>query len=151
MKRKREQDKAIAPKPNNEPQATKEKEANIHDHLDEFSWDGLKCILRGIGLIYHSTDNVVERRERIRELENTNRERIEKLLNIERKFKDVRASADDLFKELETLNRTVKEGVEMMKCMVDRLVARIVGKYEKATLKAHFKLLKEYKQGLAFL
>ncbi|GMN20300.1 hypothetical protein TIFTF001_048727 [Ficus carica] len=127
----------------------------IQDHLDEFSWDGLK---------------VVELRERIRELKATDREHTEKLLEIERKFKDVRASADDVIQELQTLNRITKEGAEIIKSMVERfdkvkaennalrksimhkdvdiigLVTRIMGEHEKATLKVRYKLLKEYKR-----
>ncbi|GMN33542.1 hypothetical protein TIFTF001_044809 [Ficus carica] len=116
----------------------------IQDHLNEFSWDGLK---------------VVKLRERIRELKATDREHAEKLLEIERKFKDVHASADDVIQELQTLNRITKEGAEIIKSMVDRfdkvkaendalrksimhkdvdiigLVTRIMGEHEKANLK----------------
>ncbi|GMN63756.1 hypothetical protein TIFTF001_032833 [Ficus carica] len=45
----------------------------IQDHLNEFSWDGLKCILSGMGLIYCSTDKAVEQREQIMKLEATDR------------------------------------------------------------------------------
>ncbi|GMN51350.1 hypothetical protein TIFTF001_020501 [Ficus carica] len=38
-------------------------EGRVQSHLDDFSLDGLKCILRGMGLIYHSIDKDVERRE----------------------------------------------------------------------------------------
>ena len=76
--------------------------------------------LRGMRLIYHSTDKAIEQRERIRELEATDKERVEKLLDIECKFKDVRASMDNLIKELQTLNRIAKEGAEMIRSMVDR-------------------------------
>ncbi|GMN49580.1 hypothetical protein TIFTF001_018746 [Ficus carica] len=147
-------------------------DGRIYEHLDEFLWDSLKSILRGMGLIYRFTNKVVEQKEQIRELEVVDKEHAEKLLDIERKFKDVRASADGFIAELHTLNQTTKEEVEMIKSMVDRfdkvkaencalresikqkdedivgLVTRIVGKYEKATLKAHYELLKEYKQGL---
>ncbi|GMN69170.1 hypothetical protein TIFTF001_038229 [Ficus carica] len=47
----------------------------IQGHLDKFSCDGLKSILRGMGLIYRSTDKAVEWRERIRELEEVDKER----------------------------------------------------------------------------
>ncbi|GMN44747.1 hypothetical protein TIFTF001_013944 [Ficus carica] len=88
--KKKEQVKAIVLESSSEPQITKEKDMNVEEHLDEFSWDGLKAI---------------ERRERIRELEAVNKEHVEKLLDIERKFK-------------------------------------------KATLKARYELLEEYKQSL---
>ncbi|GMN47593.1 hypothetical protein TIFTF001_016757 [Ficus carica] len=95
----------------------------------------------------------------------------EKLLDIERKFEDVKASANELIAELQTVNQSVKEGTDMMKVMVDRydeatvkiktleeslqqkeadnsVLARIIDAYERATLKARYDLLKEYKQGL---
>ncbi|GMN59299.1 hypothetical protein TIFTF001_028400 [Ficus carica] len=74
-------------------------------------------------LIYRSTNKVVERRERIRVLEAIDKECTEKLLDIEHKFKDVRNEDIAWF------------------------VTRIVGEDEKATLKALYELLKEYKQG----
>ena len=81
-------------------------------------------------------------------------------------------STDDLITKLYMLNQTAKEGADMMKIMVGRfdeakakiealeesvkqkeaddfvLIARIVGEYERASLKAHYELLKEYKQCL---
>ncbi|GMN23096.1 hypothetical protein TIFTF001_049066 [Ficus carica] len=119
-------------------------DSQIQGHLDEFSWDGLKRA-------------------------QVDKDRAEKLLDIERKFKYVRANADGLIAELHILTQTAKEGVEMMKAMVDRfnsskaenddlkksikqkneditgLITRIVGEYDNLTLKAHYKLLKEYK------
>lgn len=71
-------------------------------------------------LIYSSTDKAVKRRERIRELEEVNKERGEKLLDIVQKFKDVKLSADALIVELHTLNQIAKEGAEMMKAMIER-------------------------------
>lgn len=71
-------------------------------------------------LIYSSIDKAVKRRERIRELEEVNKERGEKLLDIVQKFKDVKPSADALIVELHTLNQIAKEGAEMMKAMIER-------------------------------
>lgn len=71
-------------------------------------------------LIYSSIDKAVKRRERIRELEEVNKERGEKLLDIVQKFKDVKLSADALIVELHTLNQIAKEGAEMMKAMIER-------------------------------
>ena len=123
-------------------------------------------------LIYHFRNKAIERSEQIRELEAIDKQCVEKLLDIEHKFKDVRVSVDDLIKEVQTLNQLGKEGAEMMKAMVERfdkakaendalresikqkdedivgLVTQIMGEYQKTTLKAHYKLLKEYKQGL---
>ncbi|GMN54160.1 hypothetical protein TIFTF001_023289 [Ficus carica] len=68
----------------------------IQSHLDEFLWDGLKSNLRAMELVYRTTDKVVEQKARIKELEEIDSERGEKLLDIERRFKDVKASTDGL-------------------------------------------------------
>ncbi|GMN21858.1 hypothetical protein TIFTF001_045565 [Ficus carica] len=98
-------------------------------------------------------------------LEELDKKRGEKLLVIEENFKDVKASADGLIGELKTVTQSSKEMTDMMKVMVERfdeaqvriksleadnsaLVAKIVDAYEKATFKARYDLLKEYKQGL---
>ena len=73
-----------------------------------------------MGLIYHSIDKTVERREWIKELEEINQECGERLLNIEWRFRDVKASADGLIAELYALNQTAKEEAEMMKAMFDK-------------------------------
>ncbi|GMN62576.1 hypothetical protein TIFTF001_031639 [Ficus carica] len=115
---------------------------------------------------------VVEQKKLVKELQDKDRERGEKLLDIELKFKDVKSNADGLIHELHSLKQKANEGTEMMKVMVDRfdeahakiktleeslkekeadnsvLVARIVDTYERAALKARYDLLKEYKQGL---
>ena len=116
----------------------------------------MQSILWGMWLIYRITEKAVERREWIKELEDNDKEWSERLLDIERRFRDVKASADGLIAELHTLNQTAKEGAEMMKATVDKfdkvkaenealketvkqkdadisgLVARIVGEYERA-------------------
>ncbi|GMN21319.1 hypothetical protein TIFTF001_043294 [Ficus carica] len=128
--------------------------------------------LRALGLMYRTTDTVLEQRNQIKELEDKNkeledadRERGVKLLVIEQNFKEVKASADDLIGELETVNRSSKQMTDMMKVMVDKfdeaqakiksleadnssLAAQILDAFEKATLKARHDILKEYKQGL---
>ena len=115
--------------------------------------------------MYYTTETVLEQRNHIKELEDKDKERGEKLLNIEWKFEDVKASSNELVTELQKVTQSAKEGTDMMKVMVDRfdeaqakvktleadnstLVAQIVEAYEKATLKARYDLLKEYKQGL---
>ncbi|GMN48554.1 hypothetical protein TIFTF001_017719 [Ficus carica] len=144
----------------------------IQSHLDEFLWNGLKSNLRAMGSVYRTTDKVVEQKKLVKELEDKDNERGEKLLDIERKFKDVKVSANVLIAELQTVNQVAKEGTNMMKVMADRydeatakiktleeslkqkeannfvLVARIINAYERATLKARYDLLKEYKKGL---
>ncbi|GMN69160.1 hypothetical protein TIFTF001_038211 [Ficus carica] len=124
-------------------------EGRIQSHLDELLWDGLKSNLRAMGLVYRATDKVVVQKKLVRELQEIDRER-----------------------ELQTVTQSSKEGMNMMKVMVDRfdeaqakiktleeslkekeadysvLVARIVDAYERATLKARYDLRKEYKHGL---
>ncbi|GMN64039.1 hypothetical protein TIFTF001_033117 [Ficus carica] len=71
--------------------------------------------------------------------------RKEKLLDIEREFKEVHASANDLAKEFQILDQMAKDGVKMFGELGSRYRMQ---KYSKATLKARYKLLKKYKQGL---
>ncbi|GMN68358.1 hypothetical protein TIFTF001_037434 [Ficus carica] len=132
-------------------------EGRIQSHLDEFLWDA---------------DKVVEQKKLVKGLHDKDRERGEKLLDIKRRFKDMKSNSNGMIDELHSLKQKANEGVEMMKVMLDRfnetlakiktleeslkekeadnsvLVARIVDAYERATLKAHYDLLKEYKQGL---
>jgi chromosome segregation ATPase len=99
------------------------------------------------------------------QLEEANKQHEQRLLVIEQNFANVKASADDLIGELKTVNQSSKEMSEMMGVMVDRyqdaqakirsleadnssLATQILDAFEKATLKARFDLLKEYKQGL---
>ncbi|GMN58183.1 hypothetical protein TIFTF001_027282 [Ficus carica] len=64
-------------------------EGRLQNHLDDLLWDGLKVNIRAMGLFYRTTDRVVAQKARIKELEDKDMERGEKLLNIERKFEDV--------------------------------------------------------------
>ncbi|GMN28784.1 hypothetical protein TIFTF001_041223 [Ficus carica] len=145
----------------------------IPNHLDDLLWDGLELFnnafvqsnLRALGLMYRTTDTVLEQRNHIKELEEKDKERGEKLLDIEQNFVNVKASADGLIGKLKTVTQSSKEMTDMVKVMVDRfdeaqakikslevdnsaLVVQIVDAYEKATLKARYDFLKEYKQGL---
>ncbi|GMN60133.1 hypothetical protein TIFTF001_029232 [Ficus carica] len=106
----------------------------IPNHLDDLLWDGLNSNLRSLGLMYRTTDMVLKQRNHIKELEEKDNERAEKLLVIEQNFANVKASADGLIGELETVTQSSKEMIDMMKVT--------------ATLKARYDLLKEYKQGL---
>ncbi|GMN59430.1 hypothetical protein TIFTF001_028527 [Ficus carica] len=161
-----EEVKAIVPESSVEPQLTEEEEMNVKVNLPPGTSLLQNKILSFRAILMISRGTVY------RELEEVDKERGEKLLNIERKFKDVKVSANTLIVELHTLNRIVKEGAEMMKAMVERfdkakaendalrekvkqkdeditrIVTRIIGEYEKATLKDRYELLKEYKQGL---
>ncbi|GMN61291.1 hypothetical protein TIFTF001_030442 [Ficus carica] len=119
-------------------------ESQIQSHVDEFTWDGLKCILRGMRLIYHSTDKAVEQRERIKELE----ERGCSILNEGKEGAEMMKAMVNKFDEAKAKNEALKETVKQKDVDILRLVTRIVGEYERATLKAHYELLKEYRRGL---
>jgi chromosome segregation ATPase len=132
----------------------------------------LQVNIRAMGLLHRTSDRVAQQRTQIKELESRDIDREEKLLNIERKFGDVKASSEDLIAELHKAIQTSKEGSDMMKVIVDRydeaqakirtleaekatleadkssLVIQIKDAFEKATLKARYDLLKEYKRGL---
>ncbi|GMN46098.1 hypothetical protein TIFTF001_015278 [Ficus carica] len=101
-------------------------DSQIQDHFDEFSWDGVKCILRGMGLIYYSTNKAVERREGIKEHTAIDQVQAEKPLDIQRKSKEVCVIVEDLAKEFQMLDQTAKDRAKI----------------------ARNELLKEYKQGL---
>ena len=122
--------------------------------------------------MYRTTDTVREHRNQIKELEgknkeleDANKEHGERLLVIEQNFTTVKASAEDLIGELKTVNQSSKEMSDMMRVMVDKyneaqakirsleadnsaLAAQILDAFEKATLKARFDILKDYKKGL---
>ncbi|GMN62973.1 hypothetical protein TIFTF001_032051 [Ficus carica] len=147
-------------------------EGRFQNHLDDLLWDGLKVNVRAMGLLHRTSDRVFQQKNQIKELESKDRERGEKLLDFERKFGDVKTSAEELTAELQRAIQTSKKGSDMMKIMVDRydaaqakiealeaeksklvadntaLVVQIMDAFEKATLKARYDLLKEYKQGL---
>ncbi|GMN47331.1 hypothetical protein TIFTF001_016514 [Ficus carica] len=117
------------------------KDGRVQDHLDEFSWDNLKA-------------------------------RAEKLLKSKHQFKEACAKAENLAKEFFSFENMVKEGAKLLNQMGEKnkelvtendvlkqtikqkdvdikgLVACVVDEYEKATLKARYELLKEYKEGL---
>ena len=87
------------------------------------------------------------------------------LLDIERKFADVKTSADGMAATLKEMMHEAKEGTSMMEVMVNRfdeaqakiksleaekavLATQILDAFERATIKARYDLLKQYKQGL---
>ena len=96
----------------------------------------------------------------------------EKLANIEQSFADVKRSAEGLMAELKRAMDSAKEGADMAKVIVERydeaqarikalevdktkleaekasLVEQMLGFHERATMKARYELLKDYKQGL---
>ena len=72
-----------------------------------------------MGLLYRTTDRVHEHQRKINELVKKNVEREEKLNIIDQKYKDVKASAEGLIAELQNTLRTMKEGANMTKVIVD--------------------------------
>ncbi|GMN36613.1 hypothetical protein TIFTF001_042474 [Ficus carica] len=144
----------------------------LQSHLDDLLWDGLKINIRAMGLFYRTTDKVAKQKTRIKELENINKEleekdgeRGQKLLDIERKFRNVKMSTEGLMAELQKVMHEAKEDSDMMEVMVKRfdeaqakiksleaenaaLATQILDAFEKATIKARYDLLKEFKQGL---
>ncbi|GMN66710.1 hypothetical protein TIFTF001_035771 [Ficus carica] len=117
----------------------------LQSRLGDLLWDGLKINVRAMGLIYRTTGRVAEQKVRINELEDINKElkkkdnaREEKLLDIERKFKDVKSSAEG-FDEAQGKIKTLE-------AENSALGTQILDAFKKATLKARYDLLKE--QGL---
>ncbi|GMN63882.1 hypothetical protein TIFTF001_032956 [Ficus carica] len=100
-------------------------DGQIQDHLNKFSWDGLKCILRGMRIIYVSTDKAIERKERIRELEDTNKERVKKLLDIE---PEMMRSMVDRFDKAKAENDALRESIKQKDGDIEGHVAHIMGK-----------------------
>ncbi|GMN68392.1 hypothetical protein TIFTF001_037447 [Ficus carica] len=92
----------------------------IPNHLDDLLWDGLKGNLRALGLMYCTTDTVMEQRNHIKELEDKDKERGEKLLNIKQQFESIKAITDDLVMELKKVTQSTKDGSDMMIVMDDR-------------------------------
>ncbi|GMN26385.1 hypothetical protein TIFTF001_044001 [Ficus carica] len=111
------------------------------------------------------SDRVVEQRDRLKDLMEKDVARGEKLLDIERKFGDVKAGADGLMAELQKSMDVAREGTSAMETLVKRfdegqakiksleaenaaLATQIMDAFEKATLKARYDILKDYMAGL---
>ncbi|GMN25683.1 hypothetical protein TIFTF001_043923 [Ficus carica] len=121
--------------------------------------------VRTMGLFYRMSDRVAEQRDRLKDLQEKDNARGEKLLDIERKFGDVKAGADGLMAELQKSMDVAREGTAAMETLVKRfdegqekiksleaenaaLATQIMDAFEKATLKARYDILKDYKAGL---
>ncbi|GMN62728.1 hypothetical protein TIFTF001_031812 [Ficus carica] len=144
----------------------------LQSHLDDILWEGLKTNVRTMGLFYRMSDKMIEKKNRIKELEDINkelknkdRERGDKLLDIEQRFEDVKMSSEGLMSELQKIMHELREGAAMMETMVKRfddaqgkiksleadnavLATQIMDAFEKVTIKARYDLLVQYKQGL---
>ncbi|GMN32476.1 hypothetical protein TIFTF001_041738 [Ficus carica] len=144
-------------------------------HMDDIMWETMKINVRTMGLFYRMSDRVVEQRDQLKDLKAKDVARGEKLLDIERKFGDVKAGADGLMAELQKSMDVAREGTSAMETLVKRfdesqarikileegqariksledenaaLAAQIMDAFEKATLKARYDILKDYKAGL---
>lgn len=124
------------------------------------------------GLFRQLADKVVSHGNRIRELEGINRVRGEKLQDIERMFGDVKMGTEDLKSELMKSIDFAKEGTSAMEALGKMfeesqarinsleankaaleaekaaLATQILDPTEKATFKARYDILKDYKEGL---
>ena len=118
-----------------------------------------------MGLFYRMSDKVVEQRDRMNELADKDKAREEKLLDIERKFGEVKTGAEGLMSELKISVDVAREGTSAMETLAksyDEVQARIkaleaenaafaaqiTDVFEKATIKARYDILKDYKAGL---
>ncbi|GMN67143.1 hypothetical protein TIFTF001_036207 [Ficus carica] len=144
-------------------------------HMDDIMWETMKINVRTMGLFYRMSDRVAEQRDQLKYLKAKDVARGEKLLDIERKFGDVKAGADGLMAELQKSMDVAREGTSAMETLVKRfdesqariktleegqariksledenaaLAAQIMDAFEKATLKARYDILKDYKAGL---
>ncbi|GMN25450.1 hypothetical protein TIFTF001_047725 [Ficus carica] len=141
------------------------KQGPPQSHLDDIMWETMKINVRTMGLFYRMSDRVAEQRDRLKDLQAKDIARGEKLLDIERKFGDVKVGADGLMAELQKSMDVAREGTSAMETLVKRfdegqariksleaenaaLATQIMDAFEKATLKARYDILKDYKAGL---
>ncbi|GMN70130.1 hypothetical protein TIFTF001_039175 [Ficus carica] len=134
-------------------------------HMDDIMWETMKINVRTMGLFYRMSDRVAEQRDQLKDLKAKDVARGEKLLDIERKFGDVKAGAEGLMTELQKSMDVAREGTSAMETLVKRfdegqariksleaenaaLATQIMDAFEKATLKARYDILKDYKAGL---
>ncbi|GMN22178.1 hypothetical protein TIFTF001_043469 [Ficus carica] len=134
-------------------------------HMDDIMWETMKINVWTMGLFYRMSDKVAEQRDRLKDLMEKDNARGEKLLDIERKFGDVKAGAEGLMSELQKSMDVAREGTSAMETLVKRfdegqakiksleaenaaLATQIMDAFEKATFKARYDILKDYKAGL---
>ncbi|GMN69387.1 hypothetical protein TIFTF001_038437 [Ficus carica] len=134
-------------------------------HMDDIMWETMKINVRTMGLFYRMSDKVAEQRDRLKYLVEKDIARGEKLLDIERKFGDVKAGAEGLISELQKSMDVAREGTSAMETLVKifdeaqakikslevenaALATQIMDAFEKATFKARYNILKDYKAGL---
>ncbi|GMN64801.1 hypothetical protein TIFTF001_033875 [Ficus carica] len=115
-------------------------------HMDDIMWETMK-------------------RDRMKDLVEKDIAREEKLLDIEHKFGDVKAGVEGLMSELQKSMDVAREGTSAMETLVKKfdeaqakikslvvenaaLATQIMNAFEKATFKARYDILKDYKAGL---
>ena len=125
----------------------------------------LQVHVRTTGLFYRLADRVVSQGDRIRELEGKDRSLEEKLQDIERKLGDVKAGGEGLMFELQKSMDVAREGTSAMEDLGKKfdegqaiivsleaqnamLAEQIISASEKATIKARYDILMDYKEGL---
>ncbi|GMN25939.1 hypothetical protein TIFTF001_046004 [Ficus carica] len=140
------------------------KQGPPQSHMDDIMWETMKINVRTMGLFYRMSDKVAEQRDRLKDLVEKDIARGEKLLDIERKFGDVKAGAEGLMSELQKSMDVAREGTSAMETLVKRfdeaqakikslevenaaLATQIIDAFEKATFKARYDILKDYKAG----
>ncbi|GMN21095.1 hypothetical protein TIFTF001_040034 [Ficus carica] len=129
-------------------------QGSLQDHMDDIiSMSGR----RGSFIDWLTT--------KIKELEENDRSRRAKLDDIERKFIDVKSGSEGLMLELQKSMDVAREGTSAMDAVVRRfeenqervksleaenaaLASQIMNAFEKATIKARYDILKDYKAGL---
>ncbi|GMN60017.1 hypothetical protein TIFTF001_029112 [Ficus carica] len=89
-------------------------------HLDDILWEGLKSNVRTMGLFYRMSDKIAEQRDRLKDLMEKDIAREEKVLDIERKFRDVKVGAEGLMSELQKSMDVAREGTSAMETLVKR-------------------------------
>ncbi|GMN34981.1 hypothetical protein TIFTF001_042147 [Ficus carica] len=141
------------------------KQGPPQSHMDDIMWETMKINVRTMGLFYRMSDKVIEQRGRLKDLVEKDIARGEKLLDIERKFEDVKAGAEGLMSELQKSMYVAREGTSAMETLVRKfdeaqakiksleienaaLATQIMDAFEKAIFKARYDILKDYKAGL---
>ena len=106
-----------------------------------------------MALFYRTAERAVEHQKRARDLKQKDQEREKKLVDIERKFKDVKASSENLAAELRSSLKSMEEGTETTKVIVgqfEEAQARIRAlEADKASLEAKNSTLAAEKEVLA--
>ncbi|GMN66222.1 hypothetical protein TIFTF001_035287 [Ficus carica] len=137
----------------------------LQSHMDDIMWETIKINVWTMGLFYRMSDKVARQSDIIKGLEKKDRACREKLRDIERKFGDVKTGAEGLMSELQKSMDVARKGTSAMEALVKKfdqgqdrirsleaenaaLAAQIMDAFEKATFKARYDILKDYREGL---